>query len=244
MEQKRTNGPAGRLRAVATGLLLTAALGAMLCSCGSESQPTTWPAAVQPTTAEAEPLGVEWRALFDGKTLAGWKVPDFDGAGKVYVKDGAVHMTAGDGCTGFTYTGPVPREEYEVELEGMRVKGEDFFCGLTFPVGKDPMTLVCSGWGGNVTGLSSLEGMDAANNETGTFLEYENNRWYKIRVRVTKKTIRAYRDDKEIITLEREGRKIGIRYEVEPSVPLGVTTWQTHGAARNIRIRLLAIWEE
>ena len=33
--------------------------------------------------------------MFDGKTLAGWKVPEFGGEGVVHVKDGAVILEMG-----------------------------------------------------------------------------------------------------------------------------------------------------
>ena len=56
--------------------------------------------------------------------------------------------------------------DYEVTLEAMRVDGNDFFCGMTFPAGKDPCTLIVGGWGGTVVGLSSINGMDASENET------------------------------------------------------------------------------
>lgn len=202
-------------------------------SAAPKTQPSTAPK-TQPRTA------AKWRFLFDGETLEGWKVPEWGGSGKVYVKDGAVHMESGDTCTGFTYTGKIPREDYEIALEGKRVEGVDFFCGLTFPVGKDPMTLICGGWGGTVTGLSSIDGMDASQNDTGQYIEYKNKRWYDIRVRVTKAKITVRLDNKQIIEVEREGKKIGIRPEVEQSVPLGICTWQTHGAVRDIRIRTLS----
>jgi len=202
------------------GLFAAGVLGAMaLCSC-----------------RPAEKLG-PWRALFDGKTLAGWKVPVFGGDGRVYVKDGAIHMERGAMCTGATWTGPIPRDNYEIAMEAMRVDGGDFFCGLTFPVGKDQMTLILGGWGGTLVGLSCIDGYDASENEVGQSCDFKNGRWYRVRVRVTKANIRVWLDGERIIDLERAGRKFSIRAEVELSVPLGIATWITHGAARNIRIR-------
>jgi hypothetical protein len=231
--------------ACAAALLLAAGLH----SCRKAPPPAPKPAPktkpappkTQPTSpAQTKPaFTTAWTSLFDGETLAGWKTPDWGGSGKVYVKDGAIHLEGGETCTGATYTGPIPREGYEIELEGMRVEGVDFFCALTFPVGKDPLSLVCGGWAGSVTGLSSLESYDASENETGQFIDYKNKRWYKIRVRVSKERIVVWVDDKEIIDLERKGRKIGIRVEMELSLPLGLATWQTHGAIRNLRMRLL-----
>src|SRR5262247_2068084 len=86
--------------------------------------------AAPPDSAKA----VEWKSLFDGKTLAGWKVTDFAGRGEVNVKDGRIILESGS-MTGVTWTNDLPRMNYEISLDAMRVEGSDFFCGLTFPVG-------------------------------------------------------------------------------------------------------------
>ena len=221
--KRRAGGGRGAL-----GCLLGLAMAASLCSCDQPVKPAG--------QAQLMPIG-QWATLFDGKTLKGWKAPEWGGSGKVYVKDGAIHMEMGATCTGATYTGAVPREDYEVQLEAQRVDGGDFFCGLTFPVGKDSMTLVLGGWGGMVTGLSCINGRDASENETTQGIEYTKGRWYPIRVRVTKAKISAWVDGNQIADVERKGKEIGIRWEVEESVPLGIATWQTHGAARDIQIR-------
>jgi hypothetical protein len=108
----------------------------------------------------------KWRALFDGKTLAGWKAPNFGGEGKVLVKDGTIVMEAGSMMTGVTYTGPMPKMNYEVTLEGMRIDGSDFFCTTTFPVGDSFVSLVVGGWGGSLVGISSVDFYDASDNQT------------------------------------------------------------------------------
>jgi hypothetical protein len=180
-----------------------------------------------------------WTELLDGKTLTGWKVPEYGGSGKVHVTGGAVHLEFGDLGTGITFAGEVPREDYEIELEAMRVDGNDFFCGLTFPVGKKEITLVLGGWGGTVVGLSCLDHKDASANETSRDIVFEMKRWYRVRVRVTGTHIQCWLDGKQIADVARKGRIITIRPEVELSVPLGITTWQTHGAVRGIRLRKL-----
>ncbi|MGB2824980.1 MAG: DUF1080 domain-containing protein [Phycisphaerae bacterium] len=203
-----------------------------LCSCNGKLE----------TDKPAEPADpTAWRSLFDGKTLKGWKVPEWGGSGKVHVKNGEVHMEMGETCTGITYVdaNSLPREDYEIALEAMRAEGGDFFCGLTFPVGKDPISLILGGWAGMVTGLSCINYMDASENETTRMIEYKDKKWYRVRVRVTKTHIFAWVDDKLIISLAREDKKISIRSEVDLSVPLGIATWRTHGVACNIRIRRL-----
>jgi hypothetical protein len=145
----------------------------------------------------------------------------------------------GTDLTGITATRKVPRSNYEVSLEAMRVLGSDFFCGLTFPVRESPCTLIVGGWGGGVCGLSSIDGQDAAENEVISYREFEMNRWYRIRLRVTDQKIEAWIDDEQIIDFKTEGRRISIRSEVELSKPFGITSWQTTAALRDIRIRSL-----
>lgn len=178
-------------------------------------------------------------SLFDGKTLGKWAITDFGGQGEVYVKDGAIIMEMGNDMTGINWTGPLIRMNYEVTLEASRLKGSDFFCGLTFPVGENPCTLILGGWGGEVCGLSNIDYYDAANNETTRLIPFENGRWYRVRLQVTPDRIQAWLDDEELVNIEITDRKIDIRPEVDLSKPLGIATWQTSGAVRNIHMREL-----
>ena len=178
-------------------------------------------------------------SLFDGKSLGQWAITDFGGQGKVYVKDGAIYMEMGNDMTGINWKGPLIRMNYEITLEAMRISGSDFFCGLTFPVAENPCSLILGGWGGGLCGLSNIDYYDAANNETTTFASFEDNKWYRVRLRVRPERIEAWLDDEEIVNIEITGRKIDIRAEVDLSQPLGIATWQTGGAVRNIRIRPL-----
>jgi len=139
--------------------------------------------------------------------------------------------------TGINWKGPLIRMNYEITLEAMRISGNDFFCGLTFPVAENPCSLILGGWGGGLCGLSNIDYYDAANNETSTFTSFEDNKWYHVRLRVTPGRIEAWLDDEEIVNIEITGRKIDIRAEVDLSQPLGVATWQTGGAVRNIKIK-------
>ncbi len=177
--------------------------------------------------------------LFDGKSLEGWKSTKFGGEGDVEVEDGQIILRAGNPMTGITWTGEYPKMDYEISLEAKRVNGSDFFCGLTFPVGDKPCTFVVGGWGGGVIGLSSLDGFDASENETTRYQEFENGKWHKIRVRVTKGKIEAWLDDKQMADVETEGRRISIRPEVELSRPLGISSFSTTAALRDIKIQRL-----
>ena len=179
-------------------------------------------------------------ALFDGKTLQGWQPTDFAGKGTVTVENGEIRIGLGymTGIT-LTNTNDLPRMNYELSLDAMRVDGNDFFCGLTFPVNHDHCSLIVGGWGGGVVGLSSIDSEDASQNETTTYMNFANKKWFHIRVRVEPEKIQAWIDEDRVVNIETKGRKIGIRLEMESSTPLGVATWNTAAALKNIEIKKL-----
>jgi len=175
--------------------------------------------------------------LFNGKTLDGWEITNFGPQGPVYVSGGKIILGMGDGCTGITFQKDFPEIDYEVTMEAMRVEGTDFFCGMTFPVGKDPCTLIVGGWGGTVVGLSSIDGKDASENETTRYMQFEKNRWYKIKLRVTERKIEAWIDGEKVVDFTKDGKRLSIRPEVELSKPFGIASWCTTAAIRNIRVK-------
>jgi len=182
-----------------------------------------------------------WKKLFDGKSLDGWKKCDYVNSGKVQVKDGALVLDAGNRLTGVVYTrGDFPKTDYEVELEAKRVAGKDFFCTTTFPVGDSFCSFVVGGWGGGVVGLSSVDGIDASENETNKTMEFKRDQWYRVRIRVTSKRIEAWLDKEKVVDLETKDRRISIRIECDPCRPFGIATWATTGAVRDIRVRKLS----
>ncbi len=193
----------------------------------------------QPQAAEA-PAAAGWRSLFDGERLGDWKVTAFGGEGEVEMVDGAIRIGMGADLSGITWQGEFPEQSYEISLEARRVDGNDFFCGLTFPVGDDACSLILGGWGGAVTGLSSIDGHDAADNGTTQVKAYETNQWYDVVVRVTPERIECFLDGEPIIDQPLEGHAVSIRAEVEPSRPLGISTFATTGEVRKIRWRPLA----
>jgi len=190
----------------------------------------------QPAKPENDTIADE-TCLFDGKSLGMWKKTDFGGQGKVYVKEEAIYMEMGNDMTGITWSGPLIRMDYEITLDAMRFQGSDFFCGLTFPVADKPCSLVLGGWGGDLCGLSTIDYYDAADNETTRMMSFENNKWYHVRLRVTPDKIEAWLDDEVLVNIETKDRHIDIRAEMDLSQPLGVATWQTGGAVKNITIK-------
>jgi hypothetical protein len=142
--------------------------------------------------------------------------------------------------TGITWTNPPPEGDYELSLEAVKLEGSDFFSALTFPAGDGHCSLIVGGWGGGVVGISSLDGMDASENETTKFLSFDKNRWYSVRVRVTARKIEAWIDEEKVVDIGIKDRRISVRPgEIELAQPLGISAFQTKAAYRNISLRNL-----
>ena len=209
---------------------------------GGDAQPT----GVQPdaaTTTPPAPDAEGWESLFDGKTLGKWESSDFWKPGKVIVKDGCIVLETGTGdLTGVNWAGDatmLPKVDYEISLEAQRVDGGDFFCGLTFPYKGSCASLVVGGWGGGVVGISSLDGFDASENETTNYKEFQNGKWYTVRLKITDKKMEAWIDGEQVVDAEVGERSVDVRIEVEASKPLGIAAYNTKAALRNIRMRRL-----
>ena len=191
--------------------------------------------------AAAAQTSAEWRPLFNGKSLEGWRETPFTGHAAVRVENGTIVLTAGSPMTGVTYTGAFPRSDYEIRFEAARLEGGDFFASLTFPAGDSYCTWVLGGWGGDIVGLSSLDGWDASDNETRTYFTFEKGRWYSLRLRVTDEKITAWIDDRQIVNAAIAGREVSLRPgEIKLSAPLGFASYYTTGAVRKIEYRALA----
>ena len=181
-----------------------------------------------------------WVDLFDGQTLGAFAPTEFGGQGAVAVHEGAIQLEFGSPLSGITWQGALPQGEYEVEVTAARVSGNDFFCALTFPVGQDHLTLVLGGWGGTVCGLSSLDGLDAAHNETRTLRRFEAGRYYTTRVVVRAATVEAHLDGELLCRMNRADHTLSLRPEVQLSRPLGIANFATVAAVRSVRWRPLA----
>ena len=133
--------------------------------------------AITPTLT-AKPAEQAWESLFDGKALTNWQTSKFSGAGAIKVENGQILIEGGRSLTGINWGGPaLPSTNYELALQAMRVDGNDFFAGVTFPVGDSFCSLILGGWGGSVVGLSSINDVDASENETSQAVTFDPKRW-------------------------------------------------------------------
>jgi hypothetical protein len=218
-----------RLRPIRQGICLGAGAIASSVSVPAIAQPTA------PVPAEAATVP----ELFNGQSLDGWRVIekfDFDGHGDVSVKDGVIYLEKGRPATGISWKGAFPRSNYQLTFAGQRVNGNDFFCGLTFPVKDEYCTLILGGWGGSIVGLSNIDGFSAIENATTQAIEFEQGRWYQVKVTVRNDRITIAMDDKPIIDVATKGRKFSIWWEQEPVTPLGIVTWNTTGAIKDLKL--------
>ena len=214
--------------------MLVALLLAVTCFSGCSQAPTGENVTkAEPQSPEA--VSVKPEVLFDGKTLDRWELTSFGGEGDCYVEDGAIVLTAGDPITAINLPEEydLPTDNYELLVEAKRVEGTDFFATVTFPVGDSFCSLVVGGWAGTLIGLSSVDGEDASTNETRTLKNFEDDRWYRIRVRVAKDNISAWIDDERVADLNTVGRKISLRGEMIPCRPLGICLLYTSPSPRD-----------
>jgi hypothetical protein len=192
-------------------------------------------AAAQPVTALP---GEGWQAMFDQKTLAGWSETRFAGRGETECNSGLMVLNMGDPLTGLNWTNDFPKMNYEIALDAVRLAGSDFFCGLTVPVGDAYCSLIVGGWGGSLIGISSFDGMDASENETTKFMNFDKGRWYRIRLRVTEGRIEGWIGEEKLINVETTGKRISLRAgDIELSKPIGIATYQTTAAFRQVKWR-------
>ena len=186
---------------------------------------------------EEAPKVEEKLVLFDGNSLDGWKKTNFGGEGGVTVADEQIRLKMGYPMTGINWTGAeLPKTNYELSMEAIRLEGSDFFCGATFPVADSHCTLIVGGWGGSLLGLSCIDDADASENDTTQFHEFEDQRWYTFRIRVQPDAITVWMDDKKVINQPLEGKRISLRNETLPCRPLGFCSFDTVAALRNIQV--------
>lgn len=190
-----------------------------------------------PPQKEKKSKGEKAIKLFNGKDLGKWESVEFGGEGEVFVNEfGEIEVDFGAIMTGIKLSeAPPATSNYELSLDAKRLSGNDFFCAVTFPVQESHATLVIGGWGGGIVGISSVDDLDASENETMSIEGFADDQWYAVRIRVTDDNLSAWIDDRQMVDLDLKDRKISLRPgDIELCKPLGIASFITRAAYRNI----------
>ena len=134
------------------------------------------------------------------------------------------------------WTNSFPVNNYEVKLKARRDDGYDIFCGILFPVGSSHCTMVLGGWSDTIVGLSCVDDMPAADNESAVILSFDNERWYNVRLKVTTKKIQAWIDDKLTIDQQRINRKFEPYPGLEDYAPFAFFTYSSSASISDISV--------
>ncbi len=194
-----------------------------------------------------------WRNLFDGKTLDGWKQETTSqfaewGIGNVNIENGQLELATSRGRgVAIATTAPVPRTNYEVRVEAMRISGTDF-ASLHFPVGDACCTLMVGAreWDPqDVVALDRVDGKRGLDNNTTHHVSFQSGRWYVVTLRVTDDRVQVWIDKEQVIDLPRRGHEFSVDWEDCWDGPLGVYAWMDpkSGAVAKLRVRSIRIRE-
>jgi Domain of Unknown Function (DUF1080). len=134
----------------------------------------------------------KWTLMFDGEALGGWAVSKLEIDKKPVIENGLLILGRNGMASGVKYENYFPKSNYEIMYQAKRAKGYDFFGALTFPVKESHCSFINGGWGGFVTGISSINGYDASENETTGFYDFKTDQWYQFRVRVCDERITVW----------------------------------------------------
>lgn len=189
------------------------------------------------------PAPSQWKLL--GSDLAhAWKRSGIAGEGSFTILRGDIRLEPGQPMTGArfdawqTYKLPVTR--YAIDYDAMRVAGNDFFGTVTFPVNETHVSLIIGGWGGTLVGISSIDDMDASENNTRGNAYFKNNVWYKVRIEVRDEDLRVWIDSKLFVNTSLKGHKLGLRPgDIEKCVPFGFATYETEARIRGVTVSKL-----
>lgn len=185
----------------------------------------------------------EWKLLSEEFAPA-WKSSGIPEEGRVTVRDGEITLQDGQPMTGARFdawqSAALPLGRYAIEFEAMRVEGNDFFGTVTFPVNDSHVSLVIGGWGGTLVGISSIDDMDASENNTRGNAYFENRRWHKVRIEVRDDDLRAWINGKLFVNVSTKGHQLGLRPgDIEKCIPFGFASYATQSRIRHVLIRRL-----
>jgi hypothetical protein len=197
--------------------------------------------AAEKATGKAPDKAAGWISLLNKDTFeASWNRTNFGGEGDAELADGVLTLGFGQPMTGINYKKTdFPKDNYEVQWKAKRVSGQDFFACVTLPIGDEFFSFIAGGWGGGLVGISSIDDRDASDNDTTKFMTFDNDKWYQFKIRVSPETLQAWIDDEEVILVEREDLRFGLRMEVRASRPVGYCGFQSKVAVKEWEYRKL-----
>lgn len=185
-------------------------------------------------------------SLLEAELATAWQPAGIPEEGMVQVESAELSVGIGLPMTGAKFTSwnlaGLPDTDYVIDYETMRAEGEDIFGMCTFPVGSHQAhaTFVIGGWGGTLTGISSIDFKDASENQTRGEQTFENDRWYRVRIEVRPDTLRAWVDDRPVVNASIKGRQVTLRPGfIDHCLPFGFATWNTRAKIRRVVIRRL-----
>ena len=185
-------------------------------------------------------LGAPWEPLLDPSAelpLADWTVTDFGGQGELELLEHALLLNTGYPLTGITRTGSVPVVPFELRGTCRRLVGNDFFCGLTFPVEQGHLSLILGGWGGATCGLSNLDGEDASNNGSTFYLWTPPDQAVELRLVVESDRVRLWLDGTLYLDQNLKGVQCQVRPEMLPCLPFGFACFSTSAELDGLWVR-------
>lgn len=184
--------------------------------------------------------------LFSSPLVEHWKDAEMLRSGGVWHEKDGFTLKAGSPMTGIVFPtweqDGLPLTDYRVTYDAMRVSGRDFFGSVTFPVGSRErcVTFVLGGWGGSQVGISSIDGLDATMNATGSVQRFEDGKWYRIRIEVTRETLIVWMDDRKLLQAAIAHADLSLRSgEIDLCVPFGFASYGTEGRIRNCVVEQL-----
>ena len=186
----------------------------------------------------------DWRELYDGSDLSSWELGVYGESDEYEVREDGVVIPQTAALAGLTFRGDLPRVPYRLSVEATRLYGADFFLGVTFPVADDHLTLVLGGWGGMVSGFSSIDGLDASRNATRTLRHFPDGDRHEVEIEVTGTDVRVLVDGEALLATSLVDREVGLRVDVEPSHPLGIATYATSTLLHRVRVLELSTGED
>jgi hypothetical protein len=166
--------------------------------------------------------------------------------GAFQIVDGEITLAIGLPMSGCKFPAwadlGLPGTDYAIHYEAMRVEGDDIFGMCTFPVASHEAhaTFVIGGWGGTLTGISSIDFKDASENSTRAEQRFENGVWHRVKIEIRAEDLRAWVNDRPVVNVSIKGKKVGLRPGyIDHCLPFGFATWNTKAKIRRVQVTAL-----